>query len=181
MQSKEKEKICRQCEGRISLEAETCPFCSAPQEKQQNSFQMPLFETQSLKDSLASLYTPPYQAKSQLEEAAQVQPEQPISTEEPLTSTYRDVSQEPFRDLAAEELAGATAENAQENRKSSLWPTLLLVGGSNFLLLSLMQLFFSKNGILRLEWNASFWFFYLLMALPMLYYGIKQCKNLSNN
>lgn len=180
MHSTEKEKMCVQCEGRIPFGAEECPLCGASQEVRhaRNSFQTPLFESKSLKDSLASLYTPPYRGREAPQEEL-VPPESLPIQPSPYGSTYRDVSDVPFRDIAAEELAKATVHSGDEVGKSSLWPTLLLVSGSNLLLLSLMQLFFSKGGFLRLEWDASFWFLYLLAALPLLYFGVKQWKELS--
>jgi hypothetical protein len=182
MHSTEKEKMCVQCEGRIPMNIGECPFCGAPQEGQKvrNSFKAPLFESKSLKDSLASLYTPPYQGKgsppTQEELPFYAEPEREPAA--PYGSIYRDVSNVPFRDVAAEELAKATTQGSDEVKKSSLWMTILLVTGSNLLLLSLMQLFFSKGGFLRLEWDASYWFLYLLASLPLLYFGVKQWKEL---
>lgn len=177
MRSTDREKMCGQCEGRVPFDATQCPFCASPVDGLPKEYQPSLFESKSLKDSLVSLYTPPYLGKEIAAEERPSLPKQPPAQE--TASAYRDVTREPFRDVAAEELAMATEHQEEELGKSSLWPTLLLVGGSNLFLLSLMQLFFSKGGILRLEWDASYWLLYLLAALPMLYFGMKKCKELS--
>ena len=48
----------------------------------------------------------------------------------------------------------------------------LSIGGI-LLVFSFFLLFFSEEGILRLEWKQSLWPFYLLIALPFLYRGIR--------
>ena len=48
---------------------------------------------------------------------------------------------------------------------------LLLLPGSFFLFFGMILLFFSNDGTLSLEWNAHYWFFYLLLAAPLIYYG----------
>nr|NGX47902.1 hypothetical protein [Chlamydiota bacterium] len=65
MKSMDQEKMCISCDGRIPFDAEVCPYCASKQSGagMQNSFQAPIFQNQSLEDSLTSLYTPPYQGK----------------------------------------------------------------------------------------------------------------------
>ncbi len=179
MKSVEKEKICISCEGRISFDAQVCPFCASDQSgsKIQNSFQAPIFQNQSLEDSLSSLFTPPYQGKrpqfgipQNLSEPAPQEPKQ-MYEEPPL---YKDVTEHPHVDP----LLSATIEEEEETEESSLWPTLLLIAGANICILGLMQLFFSRGGVLRLEWNANYWFFHCLVGAPLLYFGYKKVKAL---
>jgi uncharacterized membrane-anchored protein YitT (DUF2179 family) len=61
-----------------------------------------------------------------------------------------------------------------QTTKNTLWSILLLSAGANLFILGLLQLFFSNGGILRLEWNAHYWFVYSLLSLPILYFGIKK-------
>lgn len=173
----EKEKMCISCEGRIPLSADVCPYCATHQVQQpeQNSFQTPIFQSQSLEDSLTSLYMPPYQGKRPRFDA-------PIEEESfPTTSTmdyqqemplYKEVTEKPQLDP----LAGATTHEEETPQKSSFVPMTLLLGGAHFAVIGLMQLFFSKNGILRLEWNANYWFFYFLVSAPLFYFGAKKIK-----
>ena len=176
MKNAEREKICISCEGRISVDAATCPFCATEQENSAltGSFQTPLFQTQSLEDSLSSLYTPPYQGKrpqfGQAEEEAQ---QADLFEDEPM---YKEAIREPQENLLASSEEELEEEEAEA--KSTLWPTLMLMAGANFAVLGLMQLLFSSNGVFRLEWNAKFWFFYLLLSAPLLYFGRKKLHEL---
>ena len=182
MKSAEREKICLNCEGRIPLDADVCPYCASHQTQAvgDSAFQAPLFDNQSLEDSLTSLYTPPYQGKRPQFDAPfgeQPLPSSPILPEEPPSSPYREVT---GRD-SVDPLEGATAPLEDEAPKqSSLIPMTLLLAGAQFVVIGLMQLFFSKNGVLRLEWNANYWFFYFLMSAPLFYFGHKKLKLLKD-
>jgi hypothetical protein len=167
--------MCISCEGRIPLDAEVCPFCATHQ-MVQNSFQAPIFQNQSLEDSLTSLYTPPYQGKQpQFHTTPQEEPmrENAMNTDPP---HYKAVSGRQIMDP----LMGATVEDEKEKPKGSIWPILLLLAGVNFSIIGLMQLFFSKDGVLTLEWNANWWFFYCLIGIPLLYFGFKKAKDFSD-
>ena len=175
MKTNEKQKMCPNCEGRISLEAEVCPFCAQEQivEKGNNSLQTPLFQNQSLQDSLTSLYTPPYSGKRPLF-SQEIKKETPTFKENPM---YKNVTDEKFQD-PLKAISAATNDHENQAEESSLWPTVLMVAGSNFLVLGLLQLFFSENGLLKLEWDGSYWFIYCLLAFPLFYMGIKKMKKL---
>jgi hypothetical protein len=177
MKTVDKQKMCPHCEGRIAFEAEICPYCAQEQavEKSSNSFQAPLFQNQSLQESLTSLYTPPYSGKRPV--FSQNEKQQPILSKE--NSMYRNVTDEKFQDpLQAISNAASTSETEQKEGESSLWPTVFMVAASNFLILGLLQLFFSENGLLKLEWDGSYWFIYCLISLPLFYVGVKKMKSL---
>ncbi len=57
----------------------------------------------------------------------------------------------------------------------------LLMGGSFFFLFGLLLFFFSNNGYFVLRWSDSYWFLYLFVALPMLYFGIVNLQRLRIN
>lgn len=181
MTTVEKEKLCVSCEGRIPLDAEVCSYCAADQTKPkaQNPYRAPLFQNQSLEDSLASLYTPPYQGKRPQFTSPQTAEEEPLQNQEPMYNDrplYKDVTERAQMDP----LLGSTADEEEVPAKSSLWPTVFLVAGANFAFLGLMQLFFSKNGVLRLEWDANYWFFYCILSAPFLFFGYKKLKELND-
>lgn len=160
MKTVDKEKMCGNCDGRIPLNADRCSYCGMEQTK--ISSRTPIFQNQSLEDSLASLYTPPYQGKRP--QFTEVPPAEPLHQLEPM---YKEVTEKP------------QIQNEEEvETKSSLWPTTFLLAGANFIFVGLMQLFFSKNGILRLEWNAHYWFLYCILGAPCLYFGYKKLKEL---
>jgi len=179
MKSAEREKICYNCEGRIALDAETCPYCASDQTRSsmQNSFQTPIFQNQSLEDSLTSLFTPPYQGKRpQFSEPTHQEEENqsmPVQEEMPL---YREVTEKPQMDPM---MGAPKPESQEEPSQNALLPTILLVIGANLFILGMMQLIFSKDGFLRLEWDASNWFFYCLIGAPLLYFGYKKYRALS--
>ena len=172
MKPVDKQKMCPSCEGRIPLEAEICPFCASDQsnEKVKNSFQAPLFEHQSLQESLTSLYKPLYPTKRATYEEQQ----------ELFPPSYKEPSQARLETPMAAAPIADTLPNMEEAKevKSSLWPTVFMITGSNFFILGLIQLLFSDQGLLKLEWESGYWYFYCLAALPFLYLGIKKLKEL---
>jgi hypothetical protein len=171
MKPVDKQKMCSNCDGRISHEAIVCPYCGTEQQdtSNTNAFQAPLFKNQSLQDSLASLYTPPYTQKAPayaVEEPVKkkAEPMRSARTEKPLIS--------PQPQMTA--FAAPQAEENSPAAKNSLIPILMLSFGGNLFLLGLLQFFFSSNGTLRLEWDASYWFIYCLLSLPLAYFGFKK-------
>lgn len=185
MVAKEKEKLCIQCEGRIPLHTDICPYCASDQNSGRKSFHSPLFQHQSLQESLTSLYTPPYQGKvPQFDTTApgaapRTHPEpaaQEPSFSYEKTAQYKDVTP-----LYSQEPSGSNEttepEEPTETTKSSLWPSLCLTLGTFLFLMGFMQMAFGQNGILRMEWNAKYWFFYLFFSIPCFFAGVKQLKN----
>jgi hypothetical protein len=157
----DRQKMCINCDARIAVDAKECPFCGADNAQETSHTPPPSQKNQSLQDSLTSLYSPPYPGKSAT-----------YSThvdENPKKPTFQTVTPEKKAAPSAEAL---NAEEQEE--KSVFWPLLMLSAGSLALTLGLLQFFFSERGFLRLEWNSSYWFFYCLFALPLLYFGYKK-------
>jgi len=150
--TKDKQKICSHCEGRIAVEADTCLYCG-----------MPLLLDSSvgkgmMKDS--SLYAPPYTKNIANEEAVAFK--QVSQKEERLHAIAIPMTEEMEEDVAKE--------------KSAFIALFSALTGSSLLILGLMQALFSENGILRLEWNCKYWFLFCLLSLPLLYLGVKKGK-----
>lgn len=165
MKSVEKQKICPSCEARVSLEAEVCPFCAYEINSHVAKPQNQLFQSQSLEDSLASLYKPPYQGKRlPTPEEASPEPRRPMKQKNVEAALYGQ---------SAEEEIAETKE-----KKSSLIPTMLLIAASNLFLIGLMLLFFSTSGSLQLEFDATNWFYYCVAALPLFYFGWKKLQEI---
>lgn len=169
MKPSDRQKICSQCEGRVPLDSKECLYCSAdltaPALAEQPSSP---FSHQSLQDSLASLYKPPYSGKGAKEQKSPA----PAFKEAP-SLKHRPVSPSP-----AEPIATTSMESEGQEAESSFGPLLLLSIGAVLLMLGLLQLFFSDNGVLRLEWNSSYWFVYCLGALPVLFFGFRAVNKL---
>jgi hypothetical protein len=148
--AKEKQKICSHCEGRISVEADTCLYCGMPL----------VVESANASSALASsLYSPPYKAKAEQEPVAKFST---VSKEESSLGGIAIPAQ-----MAAEE---------EKEDSSGFIALFLALIGSTLFILGLMQGLFSENGMLRLEWNCKYWFLFCLFSLPILYIGIKKSK-----
>lgn len=135
---------------------------------------------QSLQDSLTALYSPPYSGKS----TGLMTP--PLEKKEFLNSRKSEFPQEPMAEKRFTQPSAtfgaptipmnSSEEQPVEEDRSSFWPILFLSIGANLLTLGLIQLFFSDNGFLRLEWNSSYWFVYCLAALPLFFFGFKKAN-----
>lgn len=161
MKPADRQKMCSKCNGRVSFEATECPYCATelvPLPKTASS-QSPLFKNNSLQDSLASLYQPPYHNK--IGEKENPLPRKQVTFSEPESP-----------------IAAAIAEqgNKGERVKNDFWALFALIVGGNLLTLGLMQFFFSEKGILSLEWDSSYWYLYCLIALPLFYLGFKKAS-----
>lgn len=182
-------KICSGCDADVSYEATYCPFCgtdlltSLVESKTEKDAPDNRFSAQSLEESLASLYKPPYSVRNR--QGLGVPDEREESTfkqvsapkEDPLFQTYEAPPKrvEPVRPPAAEVKVKTQAEE-----RGSVWPLLLLSIGLNLAVLGILILFFSKGGVVRLEWSARYWFFYLLIGLPTAYLGVRSLKQISH-
>lgn len=178
MNQKERQKLCISCDGRIPLESTSCPYCAVEQAKAGHEAER--FREQSLHDSLTSLYTPPYSAqKATSLHGLDDKKGQPFMKQ---ADHFKDMSDKRFQSTAPLGVPSIPLQDpseAEQNMdKSSFWPLLLLSIGANLLMLGLLQLFFSDNGFLKLEWDSSYWFAYCLIALPLLFLGFKKASTL---
>ncbi len=174
--------MCTNCDGRIPYDIDVCPYCTS---EQKGSF-VPVspakeLHHQSLQDSLTSLYSPPYKganssAFAEKKGIPSTHPFEPLK--EPMAEKRFNHSHSP---LGIPSIPTEVAEDqrATEDR-SSFWPILMLSIGANLLTLGLIQLFFSDNGILRLEWNSSYWFVYCLAAVPLFFLGFRKVNTMKN-
>lgn len=124
----------------------------------------PLFRQQSLEESLASLYKPPY-SRPQSERPQQPAPS--FGAKSSLLSNYEEPSSIRQSEDVVEE---------KSNEGSDLLPATLLAVGGMLLTLGLVLFFFSTDGVVTLEWNAKKWFIYCLAALPVIYMGMRQLR-----
>ncbi len=163
MKPTERQKMCVNCDGRVSFESIVCPYCSADLAKAQevDPHRDIGAKHQAIQDSLTSLYTPPYQQKM-----AKIQATKAISAEARVTAPAHH---------GGVPSATSPRDPAQEKEaKAVLISILALSLGSLLFILGILQIFFAEDGFLRLEWDASRWFVYCLSALPLLYYGYRK-------
>jgi len=65
-----------------------------------------------------------------------------------------------------------------EEPKSIVGPTIMITLGVQLLLLSFFMLLFANDGIMVLRWDARFWFFYMIAAVPLLIFGYRSVDRL---
>lgn len=164
--------MCSNCDGRIPIEAESCPYCAADIKEAAAKD-----AHQSIQDSLTALYTPPYAKNPMRQAAQQAFPYQTIHPPKDLMVEKRFNSSSPT--FGAPVIpADTNGESSAQEGKNGFWPILLLSIAANLLMLGLLQFFFSDEGFLRLEWDSSYWFVYCLAALPLLYFGFRKINTL---
>lgn len=137
-----KKKLCWNCEGRVPLETENCPYCAvylgpAPDEK----------------GGYKSSFAPPYKI---------------IETEEP---QEEPIAQRSERQEAVMERGRPDRSIAKKDFNKIVLPLTLFSGGTLFLIFGITLYLFSEHGFLTLSWSNEYWYFYVLLALPMLFYA----------
>lgn len=155
MDRKDKKKLCPQCEGTIPYQMPHCPFCGFEHFIKETSTAQTLGS-----QGLSSLYHPPYLAQS-----------------------IGEVRKDP-KDTQATPPDPAPAspiEKSLEDRlaKVELITIILLSIGGQFMMLGLMLLLFSVDGVVTLQWKSQYWYFYSLFSIPFLLLGLKWLNRFS--
>lgn len=182
MRPKDRQKMCTNCDGRIPLDAENCPYCSADQKNVLASAgSAKELHHRSLQESLTSLYAPPYgKSSSPLTQTGEKKEAIYFNKQEPPKENMveKRFNANPSSLGAPTIHLNSPAEQINDEGRSGFWPILLLSIGTNLLTLGLLQLFFSDKGFLELEWDSSYWFIYCLAALPLFFFGFKKVNSL---
>ena len=149
-----KKKLCWNCEGRVGLEEQNCPFCAvylgpAPNDagERKDDILAPHYKIVEAQEPEPALTTPYSMNEPQSEQAAAIQ-------------------------LPTETTSGPVQNVAL--------PLTLLSGGLLFLVFGLILFLFSTDGVLTLRWNGSFWYIYVSLAIPLLGFGWKLIQQLDN-
>lgn len=147
-----KKKLCWNCDGRVSMEEENCPFCGV--------YLSPAFNGQEEdKHSLVA----PYRL---------------VTTEEEIPKSPFHVEEE--QPLKEENEAAALSPEAN-SVKQTVMTMALLFSGSILLFFGSLLMVFSENGSLTLHWNGEFWYVYLALSLPFLFLGWRGLNQLPEN
>ncbi len=155
MDHKKNYKLCPHCDGQIDLDVIACPYCgndvsSVDQEEEEQyytSYNDRFNQSLSPKETLASLYPPPYQPK--------------------VFDHSQEGSQEEFKENYQEEKA------IENNKEIRFFPVFLLSLGVTFLGFSLLLFFFSKNGTLTLSFNGKLWPVFVFISVLSMYAGLR--------
>ncbi|MCB1110814.1 MAG: hypothetical protein KDK64_07510 [Chlamydiia bacterium] len=184
MKQVDRAKVCWNCEADVSYQATYCPFCgtdllTSSGEPSQPSApsQDKKFADQSLQESLASLYKPPYSIRNrqglgvpdEREETTFQEVEPP--KENPLFQSYEQMALEEQELIAPPHPDTLSNEEEVITRRGSILPLLFLMIGSHLLMLGVLILFCAKEGVVTLQWSSRFWFLYMLVGAPLVYLG----------
>jgi hypothetical protein len=170
MKANQKTRMCWNCEGRVSDREETCPYCGvsvvpASLDGGEESVQSPF-------QALFSNY--------QTDIPADIPPS-PYAVHKDFTSeTFerQEFKKEPEEE---EEESEAISEPSSEGFKKGFLAILFLLAGSMLFLFGLTLALFSNKGVFTLSWDASFWFVYGGLSLPLLFLGWKLLSHLEDD
>jgi hypothetical protein len=143
---KKRQKLCHNCEGEIDLEVIVCPFCAAD------------LRTEKPEQGRLSFNTP--QMFSQKE----------ASDQHTSQSLYPSPFAPKLSDLHSEQ---PSQEAPQEDSTNIYGPTIFFTLGFQLVLIGLLMLLFSHNGVVILKLSARWWLFYCIAGCPLLYFGYR--------
>ena len=151
MKAKPKKKLCWNCEGSVSLQAENCPYCAV--------YLSPGNETKE-----DDLYSPPYSSQNESNQGIPVAP---------YAINDKASNDKEFLDAEVQETEENTLDEGLyvDQIKHVIQPLTLLLAGSVFFIFGITLLLFSHQGVFSLKWNGAYWYLYLLVSLPMLIFG----------
>lgn len=151
-----KTKLCWNCEGNVSRTIENCPYCGV--------YLSP--ETTAKEDKASpSLLKPPYTPEA-------IQKEQEIPK-----APYAPQEKAELKPLS-ESLVSPVKEVSAPI--AVLLTLVCLTAGMLALIFALMLLLFSSHGTLVLQWQEENWYWYALVALPLLVFGWIRLEQLSD-
>lgn len=141
-----KKKLCWNCEGSVSLSEEICPYCGVS-------------VVPASLEGVGHSLSPPYQMNAAQENTIPRSPYLPDDDEDKEDASKKTLVDIDESDVPVDEF------------KNILLALLLLLSGSMFFLFGLTLVLFSHNNVFTLQWDSSFWFFYSLLSLPLLFFG----------
>lgn len=179
MSKKNDKRLCWNCDGGISPHFEHCPYCGV-------SVALPADTHEATKDPAFSFPPKNLTSMNPIDEQSSYlgHPFQKAFSDERIPpSPYANSTQKPVTDeewkqaMESEETPPDEFEEpSSSSHKGEMIALLLLLPGVVFFLFGLVLLLFSHNGVLTLQWNQSFAYFYFLGALPLLILGWKSLR-----
>lgn len=171
MNPQERTKVCLSCEADVNAEATYCPFCGTDLSVLSPNDSLPStderFQTQTLQESLASLYKPPYSVRNRRGLGVPDERPQPSfmsaepPKEDPLAYYKQGKGEEKVEKIVEEKEGGVVL------------PILFLSVGTLFFVLAMALLLFSQGGVLVLEWKSKYWFLYALFSCPFFLFSVR--------
>ncbi len=157
MSENQKKKLCWNCEGRVTLSQENCPYCGV--------YLSPTTEG----DGKDANLIPPYKMA--------VEEEVPAA---PYGSKPAEGTPKPDNDgsLAAQQL---TTEQPNDDIRNLVVTMAMLIMGSGLFLFAIVLMLFSEEGSFELRWQSDNWYIYLMLSFPMLFMGWRYLQNITEN
>ncbi len=158
--------MCLECNGRIPLDALSCPYCGAHLSHLNEEFTMS--KPTNPQDNVTSLYPPPYKSPTQ----------SPFEEKKSPLFMKAAESAVPKKLTSPTNSSGlpTVEEPVSTEDKGYFWPLMLLSLAANLFLIGFLQLCFSEGERLTLEWNSNYWFIYCLAAIPCCLLGFRKMK-----
>lgn len=69
-------------------------------------------------------------------------------------------------------------EEETTSKQKAILPTVLFTLGVQLCLLSVLMLLFSHKGVVLLKWDARYWFFYLAVSAPLIFFGYRSIQKI---
>lgn len=158
MTKKNDKRLCWNCDGSVSLHLAQCPYCGVElsQTPEQGGEKNPFRG-----------FVSPFQSSAPIDPSV---PKPPFAS---VFSQAISVSEDEWNQSLGEEAEGPKKEMEElsSTTKREMIALLLLLPGVVFFLFGLALLLFSSEGVLALEWDQSFAYFYFLGAVPLLFLG----------
>lgn len=160
MSTKTHKKLCWNCDGYVHLYEMKCPYCGVsladqkktPVDDKQDSPLVQSLEQRS-EQLQEEVFRPPYQSSTKFET-------------DPLSAAATHEIQKDDENSANK----ADVENP-------LFSLILLIPGSVFFILALAMLLFSSDGELVFAFKAKHWAFYMIAAVPLLFFGYRSLRS----
>lgn len=138
-----KKKLCWHCEGSIDRQVDNCPYCGV--------------YLHATEEEDNSSWNPPFNLKILTKEKAEEKkPEAPAA---------------PIANQEIDAPIATTEAGPFDQIKKEVLPILFLLMGSGLFLFGIVLLLFSQDGVLTLKWNGDNWMYFLLVAVPSLFFG----------
>jgi len=148
MTQQPKKRLCWNCEGNVSINEETCPYCGVS-------------VIPASLDGSKDTFAPPYSLEASTEAIIPPPPYAALD-HAPVNASAKEAVQE--------ENSTDTDDSFVEFKKV-LIALMLLLTGSVFFLFGLVLALFSNQGVFTLQWNGTLWFIYSGLSLPLLLCG----------
>ncbi|MCK4934873.1 MAG: hypothetical protein KAR79_04735 [Simkaniaceae bacterium] len=177
MNTTTKNKTCSSCDAELSIAATYCPFCGSdvlgPAKKAKSEGDS-IFSDHSVQESLASLYKPPYSSRNRFGLGVPDERDEGDYSK----SETQGASDALFQEYNEETLG---KQETLVSKQGGFLSLLLLTVGAQLFILGLLLALFSSDGKLTLQWSSHLWYWYLLIAAPMLFLGFRQIKKIPDS